>query len=59
MTKNTLEKIIDNRIIEIENRKKLVPIERLMAHMNDYENIMGAYEIRDKEILKQMKKLKD
>lgn len=27
--------------------------------LNDYENIMGAYEIRDKEILKQMKKLKD
>ena len=28
MTKNTLEKIIDNRIIEIEQRKKLVPVER-------------------------------
>ena len=39
MTKNTLEKIIDNRIIEIENRKRLVPVERLIAKMNDYEDM--------------------
>ena len=39
MTKNTLEKIIDNRIIEIEQRKNLVPIERLINNISDYENM--------------------
>ena len=37
MTKNILEKIIDNRIIEIEERKSLVPIERLINNISDYE----------------------
>ena len=39
MTKNTLEKIIDNRIIEIEQRKKLIPVEKLMNNISDYEDM--------------------
>ena len=39
MTKNTLEKIINNRIIEIENRKRLVPIARLKGNIIDYEDM--------------------
>jgi indole-3-glycerol phosphate synthase len=39
MTKNTLERIIDNRIVEIEQRKKIISIEKLMSYINDYENI--------------------
>ena len=39
MTKNTLEKIIDNRIIEIEQRKKLIPVEKLMSNISDYEDM--------------------
>ena len=39
MTKNTLERIIDNRIIEIEQRKKLMSIEKLMGYISDYKTI--------------------
>ena len=38
MTKNILEKIIDNRVVEIEQRKKIMPIEKLMSYISDYEN---------------------
>ena len=38
MTKNILEKIIDNRIVEIEQRKSWVPIETLKNYIIDYEN---------------------
>ena len=39
MTKNTLERIIDNRIVEIEQRKKLMSIEKLMGYISDYKTI--------------------
>ena len=39
MTKNILEKIIDNRIVEIEQRKSWVPIETLKNYIIDYEDM--------------------
>ena len=39
MTKNTLEKIIDNRVIEIEKKKSLVPIQKLEEYIVEYENM--------------------
>jgi indole-3-glycerol phosphate synthase len=42
MSKNTLEEIINNRTVEIEQRKSLVPIEKLISNINDYENMFDG-----------------
>jgi indole-3-glycerol phosphate synthase len=39
MSKNTLKEIINNRIVEIEQRKSFVPIEKVIDNINDYEGM--------------------
>ena len=39
MSNNTLEKIINNRIKEVENKKKLIPIESLNELIIEFEHV--------------------
>ena len=41
MSNNTLEKIIDNRIKEIEYKKRGIPIEQLEEYIIEFENLLG------------------
>ena len=50
MSKNTLEKIIDNRIKEIENKKRLMPIKQLEEYIIEFEHIYNKkfYDFKEK-----------
>ena len=51
MSKNTLKEIINNRIVEIEQRKSFVPIEKVIDNINDYEGMYDGKFYNFKKII--------